>query len=348
MALPVLGRLARLFRTPRPRGPARRTPLRCEPLESRDVPSAYYVTTLADSGPGSLRDAITQANGDVSLVADIYFQVPGTINLQSQLPLVLTVNMTFHGQTDGDGLPANTIQRFMYAPGGWSYLVINDLHSQVYTINNLVFNGVANPWGGPAAEGGAIHTGGNTVLNNCWFTNNTAVNGGAIYSEYHLEVNDCRFVDNAASQRGGAIHEESVYNANIVTITDSYFYSNESGTSGGAVYLHMGDASQTHVSGTVFTMNTSNFGAGIHQSGGNLYVSGSEFTGHGISPAIIIQNASFAVDVNALFMGNTGTNNGYFETVNLVVMNPWPSCGISVVINGYPAPPGYFTWQLIP
>jgi hypothetical protein len=40
--------------------------LRLELLEDRALPSAYVVTTTADSGPGSLRDAINQINADTS------------------------------------------------------------------------------------------------------------------------------------------------------------------------------------------------------------------------------------------------------------------------------------------
>src|SRR5262245_21697634 len=39
---------------------------RLEVLEDRTLPSAYVVTTTADFGPGSLRDAITQINADTS------------------------------------------------------------------------------------------------------------------------------------------------------------------------------------------------------------------------------------------------------------------------------------------
>jgi titin len=45
------------------RRPAFRRPL-LEVLEDRTLPSAYVVTTTADSGPGSLRDAINQINAD--------------------------------------------------------------------------------------------------------------------------------------------------------------------------------------------------------------------------------------------------------------------------------------------
>ena len=40
----------------------RRRWLAFEPLESRAVPAVFYVTTNADSGPGSLRVAINEAD----------------------------------------------------------------------------------------------------------------------------------------------------------------------------------------------------------------------------------------------------------------------------------------------
>ena len=52
----------------RPRKPASRTRLILELLEERMVLSPYIVTTTADSGLGSLRDAITQINADTGHV----------------------------------------------------------------------------------------------------------------------------------------------------------------------------------------------------------------------------------------------------------------------------------------
>jgi hypothetical protein len=64
-------------------------PLHCERLEDRTVAStvSLVVRSLADSGTGTLRSAITTA--DAGSAADTYlirFKVTGTITLESALP----------------------------------------------------------------------------------------------------------------------------------------------------------------------------------------------------------------------------------------------------------------------
>ena len=61
----------------------RRAALRVELLEGRDVPARFTVTTLADVGAGSLRDAIDQANiaNDADTIVFAGAAVGGTINL---------------------------------------------------------------------------------------------------------------------------------------------------------------------------------------------------------------------------------------------------------------------------
>jgi hypothetical protein len=64
--------------TPRPK-PTRRFRPRIEALEDRTVPSTFTVTTTADSGSGSLRQAILSANADASAGTDlINFNIPVT------------------------------------------------------------------------------------------------------------------------------------------------------------------------------------------------------------------------------------------------------------------------------
>jgi hypothetical protein len=69
----------------------RRAALRVESLEDRTTPATFTVTTTADAGPGSLRQAILDANAD-SDQDDITFNLPGTgvrtIPVASALPAI--------------------------------------------------------------------------------------------------------------------------------------------------------------------------------------------------------------------------------------------------------------------
>jgi hypothetical protein len=65
---------------------------RLETLEDRLLPSTYTVINTADTGQGSLRQAILDSNGSPDPSNDIQFDIPGggvqTINLHSALPMI--------------------------------------------------------------------------------------------------------------------------------------------------------------------------------------------------------------------------------------------------------------------
>src|SRR5262249_553067 len=82
--------------------PGWRPPLRLLSLDDRITPNTYLVTTAADSGTGSLRDAIGLANGNVGADTIAFdtagvFATPQTISLLTALPTIgdsLTVTGT--------------------------------------------------------------------------------------------------------------------------------------------------------------------------------------------------------------------------------------------------------------
>ena len=120
-------------------GPSRHK-LTFETLEPRHVPSGFVVTSLADAGPGTLRDAITQANASPG--ADtIDFSKTGAIKLLSNLPAItddLSITaakpVTVNGQNKfslfavtGDGTDADfvglALVNGMSASGGAAFFI---------------------------------------------------------------------------------------------------------------------------------------------------------------------------------------------------------------------------------
>src|SRR5438477_12781170 len=78
-----------------------------EALEARKLMATFIVTTTADGGDGSLRDAIKQANTDARNET-IFFKLSGsgvhTIKPLSALPTI-TCRIDIQGTTDADGDP---------------------------------------------------------------------------------------------------------------------------------------------------------------------------------------------------------------------------------------------------
>jgi titin len=83
---------------------------RLEGLEDRFLPSTFTVTNVNDSGPGSLRQAIVNANGSTGNT--IAFDIPGsgvhTITPLTPLPALMSAGTTLNGYTQ-PGASANTL-----------------------------------------------------------------------------------------------------------------------------------------------------------------------------------------------------------------------------------------------
>jgi titin len=142
MPSPSRGGLVSLFRATVGRGRrAGRPPLRLECLEPRTVPATFTVTTTADSGPGSLRQAILDANAtpDTNTIA---FAVNGggaqTIRPASALPTV-TRPVTIDGTTEPGyaGVPLVVLNGGSAGQGATG-LTITAGNS---TVSGLVING---------------------------------------------------------------------------------------------------------------------------------------------------------------------------------------------------------------
>ena len=104
----------------RPQGRPRRAFVpRLEVLEDRTVPSLFTVTNLDDEGPGSLRQAVLDANGNSGADAiDFASGLTGTIGLTGgQLTITDALAIDGPGTRDGTGDRCR-LRRALRALGG--------------------------------------------------------------------------------------------------------------------------------------------------------------------------------------------------------------------------------------
>jgi hypothetical protein len=180
------------------------------------------VTTLADSGSGSLRQAILySAPGDT-----ITFSVSnGTLNLTQQLVLDKSLNILGPGSTNLtiSGNHATRIFLVNNVSALISGFTLRDGQSSNGVDGVVVSPGNPTP-GTPGAPGGAISAAGALTLNDCVFQNNAAGRGGNGVTPFGSGVQP---TSGAAGGAGGAIYSEG-----SLTLSNCLLYGNAAGRGG--------------------------------------------------------------------------------------------------------------------
>jgi len=266
-----------------------------------DLPTTFRVSNTNDSGPGSLRQAVLDANvtsaADTILFDQAVFSSPRTIALTSGMLNVhapLTVN--------GPGAALLTISggnssRIFYlnAPGqmpvklseltftggrasGRGGAILNV--DEALTIDNCVFrSNTASEAGGAVGLGRAVS---NLIIRGSVFTNNTAADGGAL------------FVSNGST----LVLDASTLDGNKAVPTAS------STGSGGAIYFGIPTGPSTFdISNSTFANNTAALGGAVYVTSLKSRVTNS------IVNSTISGNAA-TVDGGAIVIGTLGSLNG--------------------------------------
>jgi CSLREA domain-containing protein len=172
------------------------------------------VTSLADAGPGTLRDQVAvAAPGDT-----INFSVTGTITLPDDTDIPIAKNLTIAGP----GAGSLTVKRSNYG------VSIFNLSSGIVGISGLTLSG------GGGSSGGAIHMSGGTVtIASTTLSDNFATIGGAIHvSGGALAVTDSTLSNNQAGESGGAI---AVVLGGTLTVKRSTISDNRAYKTGGGI-----------------------------------------------------------------------------------------------------------------
>jgi hypothetical protein len=272
--------------------------------------STVTVTNNADSGPGSLRDAIANATaGDTITFA---LPAPSTITLTTG-KLLIDKDLTI----TGPGADLLTVARS--SANGTPAFVVFDIMQGAVTIRGLTISNGSND-----GTGGGLHTQSflQVVLSGCHFTNNQAHNGGglAIEGQGGAILLSCTFTGNTAllgvAGAGGAIYAAGTA---TVDLSDCTVSSNSASYVGGGIYLSgmvmflsYSTISDNALPSEPLPGSGSPDGAGIYNTGGFLNIDHSTVANNdnewGNGGGIRNQAMMFVSD--STFFGNTAQGDG--------------------------------------
>ena len=211
------------------------------------------VTNLNDMGPGSLRQALMDANdGDT-----INFAVTGTITISSG-QLIVSTSVTISG------------------PGADILAVDGSGDDRVFSINNgltVTISGLTLT-NGMSISGGCITNGNVATLTvtNCALSGCTSPNGGAIYNDHAtLTVTNCTISGNQAASNGGGIVNDGSgggHNATL-TISNSTLSGNTANSNGGGIFSDgsSGGLATLSLDNSTLSDNSASSGGGIYNKG---------------------------------------------------------------------------------
>ena len=246
-------------------------------LEERIVPATFSVLNDSDSGTGSLRQAIIDANTtEGNDTIDFNFDTgtsPYTITLSSALPNIVDSSTVVGAGTAGtvtiNGLGASSL-----------IIDANQGNFSIFTIDT----------GADLTVSGVTITGANT-----------SGNGGAFNNSGTLTVSNSTLSGNSAGQSGGGI-----YNSGTLSVSNSTISGNASTLGGGT----SNNGTATVSNSTLYGNSATNFGGGIDNSGtlsvSNSTISGNSTTGTGGG----IYNSGTLTVSNSTLSGNTAASNG--------------------------------------
>ncbi len=292
------------------------------------------VSNAADSGPGSLRDAVANSvsGGIIAFATNLSGQ---TITLTSG-ELLLNQNLTIDASALSNGLSINGNNAGRVFDVSDATVVLNSLTITNGGDNNdpnyggggiVIWSGnltltnctVAGNSANNSHGGGILIDSGNLTLDNCTVAGNSANNGygGSIFNNGGtLTVNNCTVAGNSANNGyGGGIFN----NGGTLTVNQSTVSGNSAGGGGGGI-CNAGDT--LTVNQSTLSGNSANYsyygGGGILNYSGTLTVNQSTLSGNSANNSSYLDgggicNAGGTVTVNqSTLTGNSANNFSYF------------------------------------
>ena len=224
----------------------------------------FTVTNKSDSGAGSLRDAVAQANAAAGPDTIVFAtSVAGTIPLTSEIPITDSVTITGPGAAN------------LSLDGGGASRIFNISNGTVEISSLTITNGNSTSVDG---VGGGIYNDGNLTLKDCVISNNKSPNsGGGVGGFGNLTVLGCTVTGNACvgpgNSFGGGLYGDGnkLYIANSTITNNTALYGG--GVSTAAQYLYL--------KGSTVSGNSGGKGGGVwDESGGYASIQHSTISGN--------------------------------------------------------------------
>ncbi|NJM13553.1 MAG: DUF4214 domain-containing protein [Synechococcaceae cyanobacterium SM1_2_3] len=279
--------------------------------------ATYTVTNLNDSGAGSLRQAVLDANANADADTIVFSPtVTGIIKLTSgELPITHAVTITGPGAS------------VLKVSGNNASRIFNIASGASVDIEGLTLQE------GSADNGGAIYNNGSVTLNNSQLLGNKAAkSGGGLYNNGGtVKVNSTTVSDNVAVgdssyfPGGGGICSKY----GIVTVSNSALFGNSTGAHGGAIQIQrttvdpLLQSSLTVFNSTLSGNSAGNSGGGITNVDSILTITNSTVSGNLVGNGTVgygggIDNTGNLLISDATVLSNTvsgnsaGTGGGFF------------------------------------
>lgn len=235
------------------------------------------VTSTADSGAGTLRDAISQAAPGDTINFNLTY--PATINLSSDLTIFSSITIAGPG-ANNLAISGQNSTEVLYVTGG-----------AVVTISGVTIEN-----GSAMMGGGIMDFASNLTLNDSAIVGNAAAtsNGGGIFAfdQATLTLNRTTVSGNTAGAPGGGI---ASYQFSTVTLINSTVSGNTSANGGGGIVSD--NSTLTVINSTIASNTATVSGGGVVNSNGTLVLKNTLLAGN---------NGG-----NCVLTGGTATSDGY-------------------------------------
>ena len=273
--------------------------------------ATFLVSNLNDAGPGSLRQAVADAEaatgpdvvqfqagltGTITLTTG-EIDVHDAVDIQGPGTSVISVSgndasRIFYLYSSSNPAPAVSISGLTLTHGNAGKSdggAISDRGESLTLDDVAVTSSNANAGGGvfvSSGDGGGPFS---LTIQNSVLSGNTAGNGGAVYVRYisgPVLIQHTQITGNTAVNEGGGADFYSASGG--VTIDQSTISGNTAGNGGGGIYLE-------YTNGGAFTLQNSTVSGNSATDGGGIYL-------YGPSDPVVIENSTIS--------GNTATQQG--------------------------------------